>query len=178
MSNKKNGNECISRTATSVPASTVQLYPLNQHTMSTAEAMGIVTIYRPLATTGIYTHPSISPHEFEYAGYEVGSGEPIVCNVCGEESNHANHATGKCYECNAACTDKDLVGYGSTEQDGLGNFPKYWCSKCIDRHFEMDRLVNEKLSEVCNYIGEQWPLLDIANSIRLHFNVRSGNELP
>lgn len=33
------------------------------------------------------------PHKFVYGSYEVGSGGPIACKVCGEDVNNAVHAS-------------------------------------------------------------------------------------
>jgi hypothetical protein len=43
----------------------------------------------------------------------------------------------KCSECGAPCTDHDLIGNGMI-QDGLGEWPKYWCGRCINYHLTLD----------------------------------------
>ena len=49
--------------------------------------------------------------------------------------------TGLCCECSQPCKDHDLVG-NATEQDGLGSWPKFWCSNCINTHLEEDARSN------------------------------------
>lgn len=44
---------------------------------------------------------------------------------------------GKCCECGTGCTERDLIGNGMI-QDGLGEWPRLWCSNCIDRHLNED----------------------------------------
>jgi len=60
----------------------------------------------------------------------------------------------KCSECSAPCTDSDLVGNGMI-QDGLGEWPKYWCKNCINRHLAEDEnaVLREQVERMAPYLA-------------------------